>query len=117
MSPVHVEDVADAFVTALSNDETIGQTYVLGGPEVLAWPEMLKRIAKATDRRKLMIPMPILVMRLAATLLDRLPVFPVTRDQLTMLSEGNAADPAALEFLIGRQPTAFDENALGYLGD
>ena len=50
MSPVHIEDVADAFVAALENDDTIGRTYSLGGPEVLTWTEMLRRIAEVITR-------------------------------------------------------------------
>ncbi len=115
MSPVHVEDVAQAFLTALRESTTIGKTYVLGGPEVLSWAEMLRRIATAVGHRKWILPMPIGIMKLAATLLDWLPFFPVTRDQLTMLAEGNTADPAALAQLIGRQPKAFNEAHLAYL--
>lgn len=115
MSPVHVEDVAQAFLTALRESSTIGKTYVLGGPEVLSWAEMLRRIARTVGRKKLILPMPIGIMKLAAALLDWLPFFPVTRDQLTMLAEGNTADPAALAQLIGRQPKAFNEAHLAYL--
>ncbi len=115
MSPVHVEDVAQAFLTALRESSTIGKTYVLGGPEVLSWAEMLRRIARTVGRKKWILPMPIGIMKLAAALLDWLPFFPVTRDQLTMLAEGNTADPAALTELIGRQPKAFNEAHLNYL--
>ncbi len=115
MSPVHAEDVAQAFLTALRESSTIGKTYVLGGPEVLSWAEMLRRIARTVGRNKWILPMPIGIMKLAAVLLDWLPFFPVTRDQLTMLAEGNTADPAALEQLIGRQPKAFNEAHLAYL--
>jgi len=115
MSPVHVEDVASAFVVALENDQTIGQTYSLGGPEVLTWNEMLRRIGEATGRRKWILPMPTFFMRVAATILDRLPFFPVTRGQLTMLEEGNTADPEVLQRLIGREPQGFTADALGYL--
>ncbi|MCH6550370.1 MAG: NAD(P)H-binding protein [Proteobacteria bacterium] len=115
MSPVHVEDVAQAFLTALRELSTIGKTYVLGGPEVLSWAEMLRRIARTVGRKKWILPMPIGIMKLAAALLDWLPFFPVTRDQLTMLAEGNTADPAALAQLIGRQPKAFNEAHLAYL--
>ncbi len=117
MSPVHIEDVADAFVAALENDDTIGRTYSLGGPEVLTWTEMLRRIAEATGRRKWILPMPTYLMRIGATLLDRLPFFPVTRGQLTMLEEGNTADPAFLQSLIGRQPRAFSVELLSYLSE
>ena len=115
MSPVHVEDVAQAFLTALRESSTIGKTYVLGGPEVLSWDEMLRRIATTVGRKKWILPMPIGIMKLAAALFDWLPFFPVTRDQLTMLAEGNTADPAALAQLIGRQPKAFNEAHLAYL--
>ena len=115
MSPVHVEDVAQAFVEALEDPATIGKTYVLGGPEALSWTDMVKRVAGATGKHKTILPMPIGVMRIGATLLDWLPVFPVTRDQLTMLEEGNEAESDDLRKLTGRDPTAFDTDTLAYL--
>ena len=115
MSPVFVEDVARAFVVALEDESTIGQTYELGGPDILSWTDMLERVAEAAGKRKRILPMPIGMMNIAATLLDWLPPFPVTRDQLTMLAEGNTAEPAALEQLIGRAPQAFTVELLSYL--
>ena len=52
MSPVHVSDVAAAFVKALQDPQTIGQTFHLGGPESITWREILKRLAAARGRRK-----------------------------------------------------------------
>ena len=115
MSPVFVEDVARAFVVALEDESTIGQTYELGGPDILSWTDMLERVAEAAGKRKRILPMPIGMMNIAATLLDWLPPFPVTRDQLTMLAEGNTAEPVALEQLIGRAPQAFTVESLSYL--
>ena len=115
MSPVHIDDVASAFVAALENDKTIGQTFALGGPEVLSWQTMVRRIAESTGRTKWLLPMPIWIMRVGATLLDWLPFFPVTRGQLTMLEEGNTADPEVLKQLIGRDLQDFSVDALGYL--
>lgn len=115
MSPVHIKDVADGFIAALANDETIGKTYAMGGPEVLTWEEMVRRIATAVGRGKWILPMPIGVMKFGATLFDWLPFFPATRDQLTMLAEGNAANPADMESLIGRSATAFVAENLSYL--
>jgi NADH dehydrogenase len=115
MAPVHVRDVADAFVKALHDDSTIGKRFELGGPEVLSWTEMLHRIAAAVDRKKIVVPMPIGFMRIAATLFDWLPFFPVTRDQLMMLAQGNVADPGELIALIGRDPAGFTAANLHYL--
>ena len=115
MSPVHVEDVAEAFVEALDDPETVGKTYVLGGPESLSWTAMVERVAGATGKTKTILPMPIGVMRIGATLLDWMPAFPVTRDQLTMLSEGNEAEADDVRKLTGRDPTAFNADTLAYL--
>ena len=54
-------------------------------------------------------------MKVGATLLDWLPVFPVTRGQLTMLAEGNTAEPDHLRQLISRDPKPFSEANLAYL--
>lgn len=115
MSPVHITDVADAFVAALTDSASIGRTFILGGPEVLTWTEMIRRIAEAVGRDKWIMPMPIAVMKFGAMLFDWLPFYPATRDQLTMLAEGNAADPGDIESLIGRPPLPFVAENLSYL--
>lgn len=117
MSPVHVEDVAAAFANALEDDATIGRIYELGGPEVVSWSEMIRRIAETVGRQKWILPYPIWLIKIGATLFDWLPFFPATRDQLTMLAEGNTADPAAIESIIQHPARAFDSSSLGYLTD
>ena len=117
MSPVHVEDVARAFVNSLNNASTVGEAYDLGGPDILSWTEIIRRIAAATGRKKWIIPVPISLMKLAATLFDWLPFFPITRDQLTMLAEGNTADPDVIESLIGKSPAPFSLEQLDYLNN
>jgi NADH dehydrogenase len=115
MSPVHVRDVAQAFLKALEDPSTTDKSYRLGGPEKLSWQEMICRIAAAVGKEKWILPMPVGMMWLAALIFDRLPFFPVTRDQLTMLAEGNTADPSELETLIGRPGTRFIPESLEYL--
>lgn len=115
MSPVHVDDVAAAFVRALDDAATFGKTYSLGGPERLSWTEMLERVAAAAGKDKLIIPMPTALMRIPALLFDWLPIFPVTRDQLTMLEQNNVCAPHELEQLTGSAPRAFTVENLGYL--
>ena len=115
MSPVHVQDVADAFVRSLDNTSAFGQMYVLGGPQEISWTGMLERIAKAVGKKKIILPMPISIMQVAATLFDWIPAFPVTRDQLTMLAAGNTASDQILRPLIDREPIPFDAETLAYL--
>lgn len=114
MSPVHVADVAAAFVKALLDPRMIGQTLHLGGPESLDWKEILQRLAAARGRKKMMIPAPALGVMAAAALLERFEDFPITRDQIKMLLEGNSCGPQDLRSL-GIQPRAFAAAELQYL--
>lgn len=115
MSPVHVVDVAEAFSAALRDDDTVGRIIELAGPEKLDWREIVQRIAAATGRRKWIFTMPLWVMRVGATLFGWLPFYPVTRDQLTMLEEGNTGTADALESLIGRDAQPLSPGSLSYL--
>lgn len=115
MSPVFIDDVVDAFVNALADPSTVGKTYALGGPEVLSWKQMVERVAAAAGRDKWFVTMPLGLMKIGATFFDWLPFFPATRDQLTMLEEGNTADPSIVESLTGRPAAAFDPENLVYL--
>lgn len=115
MSPVHVLDVAQAFTRALEESSTYGQTYVLCGPEAIPWPEIIRRIAAACGKRKLIVPVPAGLVRSAAGLLDRYESFPLTRDQLTMLLEGNTGDSTEVFEALRIRPRHFDSENLAYL--
>jgi NADH dehydrogenase len=114
MSPVHVRDVARAFVKALTTPETIGQILPLGGPRSVSWRQILTEIAAAVGREKRMVPVPAMGVSAVAMLLDRFESFPVTRDQLQMLLEGNTCGDGAFA-LLGIEPTPFNAEQLGYL--
>ena len=115
MSPVHIDDVAAAFVAALEDHGTIGKMLELAGPEILGWGDMVQRIASATGKSKLMLSMPLWLMKIGATLFDWLPFYPVTRDQLIMLGEGNTGSSETLEKLIARRARLFSADELHYL--
>ena len=115
MSPVAVENVAAAFVRALDTPASHGRIFPLGGPDALEWREILRIIAAATGRKKVMVPAPVGVVRAVAALLDGFEWFPVTRDQLQMLLEGNACDGREAWALFGIEPIRFEPAALGYL--
>jgi hypothetical protein len=72
-------------------------------------------IAAASGRKKQTLPAPVGVMRAAASLLDRFEWFPVTREQLQMLLEGNACDGSEAWRLFGIEPKRFSVENLGYL--
>jgi len=115
MSPIHVDNVADFFVKALIMESCEGNIYNLGGPEILTWKTMIHYIALASRKRTWKIPTPVLAVKIAAAMFDQFEGFPVTRDQLTMLMEGNmVSDHYFDKFSI--TPRKFIKDNLGYLG-
>lgn len=115
MSPIHIKDVARFFVKALNIGKTIGKIYELGGPKSYTWIELIDLISAASGKNKWKIPAPVLPIKIAASLLGRFPSFPITKDQLTMLLEGNTCDSTLgfKEFDI--IPTNFSTENLTYL--
>jgi NADH dehydrogenase len=116
MSPIHVEDVARIFVKSLSNKDSISKMFELGG-EDLTWKEITKLIAIASDKdTKIFIPAPVLPIKIIAGLLDRFSAFPIAKDQLIMLLEGNTCDGTeAFDFFDIKEPTKFNLESLNYL--
>tara|TARA_Y100001970_G_scaffold205843_1_gene250692 strand:- start:11202 stop:12128 length:927 start_codon:yes stop_codon:yes gene_type:complete len=115
MSPIHVENVADFFVKSIQNEKHYMQTYALGGPKSFNWKEIINTIASALKKNKLMIPAPVLPIKLLASLLDRFKFFPITRDQLTMLLEGNTCLSKDLFLDFDITPIDFNAKNLSYL--
>ena len=112
---VPASDVAKFFVQSLDMKNTFGKIYNLGGPQSYNWIEIIDTISNASSKNKWKIPAPVEPIKLAATLLEWLPFFPITKDQLTMLLEGNTWDSSSSfdEFKI--QPTEFSVESLSYL--
>lgn len=116
MSPVHVQDVAAAFAAAIDNPAASQRVFPLCGPDSPSWQNILQTIAQAAGgKNKLMLPAPADAIKLVAGVLDKQPWFPITRDQLTMLLEGNTCTDHAAWEVFGIQPRRFAAENLGYL--
>jgi uncharacterized protein YbjT (DUF2867 family) len=89
MQPIWVEDVAEHVVEAVDLPAAANRTFELGGPDVVTWNEFWDRLRRLLGVRRPAIHVPMPLMRAQATVLERLPGAPVTRDQLTMLSLGD----------------------------
>jgi NADH dehydrogenase len=105
LQPIWVDDVGDFFARAVdSPPETAGQTYEIGGPDAVTWNGLYARLRRILGVRRGTIHLPVGVVRGAAMVLEHLPGAPITRDQLTMLTEGgdNVCDngPALAAFEI-----------------
>lgn len=113
--PVAVEDVAEAFVSIVTQAQTAGNTYELCGPETLTFKEILQFITRSAKRTPclLSIPTPIAkVMGTFANIFMPTPVF--TADQVTLLGYDNVASGTAKGFKqLGIAPRALTQDIDG----
>jgi len=65
--PIYIDDVVTYLVGVLEQPETAGETYEIGGPDVLTYQEILTTTARIlVGRRPLIIPVPVLSPGLSA---------------------------------------------------
>ena len=90
IQPIWVEDVAAYFAEGLVRPEAANRTFELGGPDVVTWNEFWERLKRAQGSSwRPSIHLPFGLMRVQASVLEKLPNPPVTRDQLKMLAAGD----------------------------
>ena len=95
VQPVAVEHVAEGFARALQLSTTVAQTYEVAGPEACRFVDLLDQIGLALGLRNVRkVHAPLGVVRAMTRIFGWLPFYPVTKDQLIMLEEGNVADPS-----------------------
>ncbi|MGU3316494.1 MAG: complex I NDUFA9 subunit family protein [Sphingomonas sp.] len=99
--PVFAGDVGDAMAAA-TDARFAGQTFELGGPDVMTMGEIIRWIAKTIGRSPSIIELP----DAAGALLAKLPFAPITNDQWLMLQRDNVVAPDAQGLAaLGIDPT------------
>ncbi|MFC3477806.1 NAD(P)H-binding protein [Halobacterium litoreum] len=68
--PIAVRDVVAYLVGVLDAPETAGETYEIGGPEVLSYQQMLERTAAIAGKRLYILPVPVLSPKLSTYWVD-----------------------------------------------
>lgn len=97
--PVHVGDVARAIAMAIVEPAIYGgETYELGGPDILSLAQINHWIAEQTGRKPRFMAVPDGLAGLMASLTGWLPGAPITRDQFEMLRSDTIVAPTAKGF-------------------
>jgi uncharacterized protein YbjT (DUF2867 family) len=91
IQPIWIDDVGAYFAQAVDKPEAANRTFEIGGPDAVTWNELWRRIrAQLGIRRRPMLHLPVGLMRVPATVTERLPGnIPLTRDLLKMLEAGD----------------------------
>lgn len=105
LQPVPVQTVAEGFARALDQAASLGQTYEVGGPDPHTLNEIIDLLGEILKRRKVRkVHIPFPLVRRLALVLQGLPFFPVTTDQLLMLEEDGVCDPTPFYRTFGLSP-------------
>lgn len=64
--PIAVNDVIAYLIGCLEEDRTSGNTYDIGGPDILSYREMMEKFATAEGKRLIIIPVPVLTPKLSS---------------------------------------------------
>jgi uncharacterized protein YbjT (DUF2867 family) len=116
IQPVSVENVAKCFVAAARNDQAIGQTFDLCGPEAFTWNELYDKLLSCLGLRRPKLHLPLPIARMQAAVFEKLlPHPPFTRDQLIMTQEDNVGDPEPAMRTFFFQQESFEEGVERYL--
>ncbi|HEX6573613.1 MAG TPA: complex I NDUFA9 subunit family protein [Gemmatimonadaceae bacterium] len=114
--PVSVGDVAQAIVKCLEDDRTVGRLYLVGGPVPLTLRQMTERILVAMNASRVLVGVPVALLRPLIALAQRLlPHPPVTTGLLDLLKIDNVVSPNELETELGIDPVPFAPEELLYL--
>ncbi len=113
--PVYVEDVAQAFVNALDNSESIGRTVELAGPTIYTLRELVMLAGIYSGHRRPIIGLPSSLARVQAWVLEQLPGGPLmSRDNLDSMKVDNVA-AGPIDAAVGITPTPLETVAPYYL--
>jgi uncharacterized protein YbjT (DUF2867 family) len=109
MQPVYVGDIADAVVAALGQPGSEGQVYELGGPDILTFRDIYKKLATETGRPKALISLPWGIAKVQGCLLGLMPKPLLTADQVESLKTDSIVSPGALGLRdLGLSPANLD---------
>ncbi|NOG53981.1 MAG: complex I NDUFA9 subunit family protein [Planctomycetes bacterium] len=121
IQPVYVQDVAQAFTVALSEPESIGEVYPLGGPETMTWPEMLCAFRDAIPggpRRKKAVAIPAWYARTVSKFMGGAGLgtfLPFNYDQVMMSQEDSTCNVSRVQAHLGIDPKPFAEALAEYV--
>lgn len=115
MQPVWVGDVAAAMARIVDDRKAVNQVFALVGPREYSLIEMVRLTARATGKKRWIIPLPDFLSRLQGLVCDFVPGKPFSSDNYRSLKIDNVSSENALPGL-GIEPRPLEGLVKSYLG-
>jgi len=117
--PIAVADVIRYLVGVLAEPAAAGRTFEVGGPDVLAYVDMLRRVAVIEGRHQWVVPVPLLTPRLSSrwlSLVTNVDV-PTGRSLIDSMSNEVLVRDESIRELVDFEPMSYDDAVLAALGE
>ena len=117
--PIAVADAVRYLVGVLDKDEALGKVYEIGGPEVLTYAEMMRRVALIQGRVHLVLPVPLLSPGLSSWWLSLVTDVDLRtgRSLVDSMSNEVVVRDTAIRELVPFEPVDYDAAVLDALGE
>ena len=110
--PIHVIDLVNIIMNVIEI-ESEGITIECVGPETLSFKELLRKLLRSINKKRLLIPLPMPIAKFSAKLLQLFPKPILTEDQLRTLKYDNIlSGKYKSNFDIGIKAEKFFENEI-----
>ncbi|WP_376694166.1 complex I NDUFA9 subunit family protein [Wenzhouxiangella sp. EGI_FJ10409] len=113
-APVFIDDVVEAFMRVLEDEETAGQTYELCGSEAWRLIDLVRWLRDQLELRRLVVGLPDVLGRLQGLAFDFVPGKPFSSDNFKSLKLDSVCQNNGFEAL-GIRPWGLDERAVAWL--
>ena len=117
--PIAIDDVIRYLVGVLETPETIGRVFDIGGPEVLEYVQMMRRVAALEGRPLLVVPVPLLSPSLSSRWLALVTDVDVATGRALIDSMTNevVVRNDSIRALVPFEPMDYDSAVLAALGE
>jgi len=92
LQPACVEDVGEAVARILRLPAT-ERIYELAGPRVYTYRSLLQELGRSRDKQPILVPVPLALWKVIASLGEMLPRPPITINQVELMERDNVASP------------------------
>jgi len=117
--PIAVDDVVRYLVGVLGHQDAIGKVFEVGGPEVLRYSDMLKRVARIEGRNRLIVSVPLLTPGLSSHWLALVTDVDTQagRNLVDSMSNEVVVEDDAIRRVVPFEPMSYDDAVRQALAD
>ncbi len=115
IQPVFVEDIGAATAKIFSTETAWNHLFEIGGPDIVTMPEVVRTMLDVMGKRRVLVPVPAPLMKIATAPLTLLPKPPLTPGGVDFAVQDGLVDNSALRSMLQIEPVPLRVGLSRYL--